>query len=82
MEIEMEETPGEYVPQRQLPERLGKRLGQKPVTVQTLWNWERDGKGPPVTRIGRNVFYYWPSVEKWMRDLEQQPRNRRLDAAE
>jgi predicted DNA-binding transcriptional regulator AlpA len=37
----------------------------------TLIRWEKDGKGPPVTRIGRDVKYYIPSVEKWLRSQER-----------
>jgi hypothetical protein len=43
----------------------------RPYTERTLINWELDGKGPPVTRVGRDVTYFWPSVEKWLRSQEQ-----------
>jgi len=35
-------------------------------TEKTLIRWELDGKGPPVTRIGRQVLYRKSSVEKWL----------------
>lgn len=38
---------------------------------KTLINWEKDGKGPPVTRIGRQVLYFRPSLEKWLRAQER-----------
>jgi len=39
-------------------------------SVKTLVRWEKDGKGPPVTRLGREVFYYRPSTQKWLRSRE------------
>jgi hypothetical protein len=33
----------------------------------TLIRWELDGKGPPVTRIGRDVYYAESDLEKWVR---------------
>jgi len=33
----------------------------------TLIRWELDGKGPPVTRIGRDVYYEESNLEKWVR---------------
>jgi predicted DNA-binding transcriptional regulator AlpA len=53
-----------YVPRAELARKLGKSEG-------TLIRWEKDGKGPPVTRIGRDVKYYIPSVEKWLRSQER-----------
>ena len=53
-----------YVSRPQLAASLGK-------SELTLIRWEKDGKGPPVTRIGRDVKYYIPSVEKWLRSQEQ-----------
>jgi hypothetical protein len=53
-----------YVSRQQLAINLGKCEG-------TLIRWEKDGKGPPVTRIGRDVKYYIPSVEKWLRSQER-----------
>ncbi len=40
----------DYISRDDLAEKLGK-------SVKTLVRWELDGKGPPVTRIGRDVFY-------------------------
>ena len=60
-----------YIPRKQLAKELGERLRGKPYAEITLINWEKDGKGPPVTRIGRDVVYSIPSVEKWLRQQEQ-----------
>jgi DNA-binding XRE family transcriptional regulator len=54
----------DYTPRKTLAEVLG-------VTEKTLIRWELDSKGPPVTRIGRQVLYYNPSTEKWLRSQEQ-----------
>ena len=54
----------DYISQADLAAQLGK-------SVKTLVRWELDGRGPPVTRIGRDVLYYIPSVQKWLRAQEQ-----------
>jgi hypothetical protein len=54
----------DYIPRPKLAADIGK-------SVKTLVRWELDGRGPPVTRIGRDVLYYIPSVEKWLRSQEQ-----------
>jgi hypothetical protein len=54
----------DYVPREKLAEQIGK-------SVKTLVRWENDGKGPPVTRMGRDVLYFLPSVEKWLRAQER-----------
>ena len=47
-------------------------------TQRTLERWERLGIGPPVTRIERQVLYYIPSVQEWLRSRERKmPRERR-----
>jgi hypothetical protein len=50
---------------------LGRLVRGRPYNERTLINWELDGKGPPVTRVGRDVTYFWPSVEKWLRGQEK-----------
>jgi hypothetical protein len=54
----------DYVSREQLAANIGK-------STKTLIRWELDGRGPPVTRIGRDVLYYLPSVEKWLRSQEK-----------
>jgi hypothetical protein len=54
----------DYIPRPKLAADIGK-------SVKTLVRWELDGRGPPVTRIGRDVLYYIPSVQKWLRQQEQ-----------
>jgi predicted DNA-binding transcriptional regulator AlpA len=51
------------IPRKRLAEMLGK-------SEITLVRWEKDGKGPPVTRIGRDVVYSIVSIEKWLRAQE------------
>lgn len=60
-----------YIPRKQLAKELGERLRGKPYSEFTLIAWERDGRGPPPTRIGRDVVYSIPSVEKWLKSQEQ-----------
>jgi hypothetical protein len=54
----------DYISQVDLAAQLGK-------SVKTLVRWELDGKGPPVTRIGRDVLYSIPSFEKWLKAQER-----------
>ena len=65
------ENPADYIPRKKLAAELGNRLRGKPYSEFTLIAWEKDGKGPPVTRIGRDVVYRASSVEKWLRSREQ-----------
>lgn len=62
-----------YIPRKQLAKELGERLRGRPYSEFTLIAWERDGKGPPPTRVGRDVVYSISSVEKWLRSQEQAP---------
>jgi hypothetical protein len=54
----------DYISRDDLAAKIGK-------SVKTLVRWELDGKGPPVTRIGRDVFYRIPSFEKWLKAQER-----------
>jgi hypothetical protein len=40
------------------------------VAELTLIRWEQDRKGPPVTRIGRQVLYSRAGTERWLASLE------------
>ena len=61
----------EYLSRPATAAKLGELVRGRPYNERTLINWELDGKGPPVTRVGRDVTYYWPSVEKWLRGQEK-----------
>jgi hypothetical protein len=60
----------DYIPRKKLAIDLGERLRGRKYSEFTLMAWERDGKGPPVTRIGRDVLYRADSVEKWLKAQE------------
>ncbi len=47
----------------------------------TLIRWEKDGKGPPVTRIGRDVVYSIPSFKKWLKEQERAAKGATANAA-
>jgi hypothetical protein len=66
----MSDVLSNYFPRKLTAEKLGNALRGKPYTEKTLIRWESDKYGPPVTRVGREVLYYWPSVEKWLRAQE------------
>jgi excisionase family DNA binding protein len=36
------------------------------VSVSTLYRWRRDGIGPKFRKEGRNIFYRWADVQKWI----------------
>jgi hypothetical protein len=42
------------------------------VCERTLDRWERLGKGPPITRLGRRVLYRRSSLLAWLRQREYQ----------
>jgi hypothetical protein len=60
-----------YIGRKALAKELGERLRGKPYAELTLIHWERDGRGPPATRVGRDVVYSISSVEKWLRSQEK-----------
>jgi hypothetical protein len=65
------EIAANYISRKQLAIELGERLRGRPYSEFTLIAWEKDGRGPPATRVGRDVFYAIPSVEKWLRSQER-----------
>jgi len=69
------EIANDYIPRKQLATKLGERLRGRPYSEFTLIAWEKDGKGPPVTRIGRDVVYRASSVEKWLQAQERAAKN-------
>jgi hypothetical protein len=67
----MPDNQAEYLSRSATAAKLGTIVRGRPYNERTLINWELDGKGPPVTRVGRDVTYFWPSVEKWLRQQEK-----------
>jgi hypothetical protein len=66
-----DQPPAEYLLRKKAAAYVGERVRGRPYSEITLRKWEEDGKGPPVTRIGRDVVYFIPSIEKWLRSQEQ-----------
>lgn len=64
----------DYLTREQLADKIGK-------SVKTLIRWELDGKGPPVTRMGRDVLYSIPSFQKWLQAQERAARGSTANAA-
>jgi hypothetical protein len=60
------EIAANFISRKELAKELGERLRGRAYSEFTLMAWERDGKGPPPTRVGRDVVYAVPSVEKWL----------------
>lgn len=56
----------QFIRRKPLATELGMKLRGKPYSELTLIEWEKAGKGPPVTRVGRTVLYHKPDVEKWL----------------
>jgi hypothetical protein len=42
------------------------------ICERTLDRWRRLGEGPPVTKIGRRVYYRRPTLRAWLCAREQQ----------
>lgn len=63
-----------YILRKVLAVELGERIRGKAYSEFTLIRWEKDGTGPPVTRIGRDVLYRASSVEKWILSKETKPK--------
>lgn len=61
----------DYISRKQLAIDLGNKLRGRPYSEFTLIAWEKDGKGPPVTRVGRDVVYSLTSLQKWLKDREK-----------
>jgi hypothetical protein len=60
------EVLNDYKPRKQLAAELK-------LAEATLIRWEKDGKGPPVTRIGRDVLYSVHSFKAWLKAQEKAP---------
>ena len=60
------------VTRKEAAQLVGKRLRGKPYCERTLEIWERDGSGPPIMKIGRNVFYPLAGIDRWFEMLVQQ----------
>lgn len=73
MDMAMLENESEYLSRPAMAVWLGNIVRRKPYNERTLINWELDGKGPPVTRVGRDVTYYKPSARAWLRAQEKAP---------
>jgi len=60
-----------YINRKELAKQLGEQLRGRPYSVNTLMLWEKDGRGPPATRIGRDVVYAVDAVQRWLRSQEK-----------
>ena len=65
------EIAANYISRKQLAKELGERLRGKAYSEFTLIAWEKEKRGPPVTRVGRDVVYAVASVERWLRAQEK-----------
>lgn len=43
------------------------------AAVSTLRRWRAEKKGPPVTKIGRKIFYGKSSTRAWLKSREVAP---------
>jgi predicted DNA-binding transcriptional regulator AlpA len=62
-DVTMTDLLKDYLPRSELAAAIG-------YCEKTLIRWERDGQGPPPTRVGRKVLYLKSSVEKWLLSRE------------
>jgi Helix-turn-helix domain len=60
----------DFIPEAELVQQLQ-------IGVRTLRGWRKKGKGPPVTEIGRKLYYRAKSVQDWLLSREKKaPRER------
>lgn len=53
---------------------LAKRLG---IGLRTLRQWRQEGVSPPITKLGRKLYFKVASVEGWLDSRERKmPRDR------
>ena len=63
---------------------LAKRLG---IGLRTLRQWRQEGVSPPITKLGRKLYFNIESVEGWLKSRERPmprsrlPRDRRRTSA-
>ena len=60
-----------YLTRQQLAEQLGNRFRGRPYSEAAIRVWEREGTGPPRTKIGNTTLYNIESVEAWLRSKEK-----------
>lgn len=53
----------DYVSEHDLADQLG-------VTLRTMRNWRSLGEGPPITRIGRRIYYQREAARAWLKDQQ------------
>jgi len=63
-----EPAPGRLLDDYMTTEKLATELDLTPLT---LVRWRALGKGPPVTWLGRRLFYRKGAVQKWLLAQEQ-----------
>jgi Helix-turn-helix domain len=56
-------TPTRLLDDYMTVEQLAAELGVTPLTVR---RWQALKSGPPITRVGRKVFYRRPAVRAWL----------------
>lgn len=44
------------------------------VSTRTLDRWRRLGEGPPLTKIGRRIYYRRPTLLVWLCSREAAPK--------
>jgi predicted site-specific integrase-resolvase len=50
---------GDYLSEHQLAKELG-------VTIRTLRKWRSLGEAPPVTRLGKRIYYARRQARAWL----------------
>jgi hypothetical protein len=60
---------GEYL----TPETLAAELN---ITTRTLDRWRVLSIGPPITKVGRKIYYARATVTEWLKAQEQRTRKR------
>jgi hypothetical protein len=62
----------DYVPEDEFCRQLG-------ISSRTAKRWQELRIGPPITKIGRKVYYSRKSVLEWLASQEQRPQRVRSE---
>jgi hypothetical protein len=65
------ENPAKYLKRAEFAKWFGELVRGKPYSPFTLMTWQKDGRGPPAIRIGRDVIYNTDTAEEWLASLSE-----------
>ena len=52
---------------------IGQAANYMQRPVDTLYKWRSQGYGPRAAKVGRSLLYRRSEIDRWVRELEQEP---------